>query len=166
MRVRAVVLVLASLVLAGCGGGGDTGHEGHSDGKMTETGANPTGFGRAGKPGDAARTVEVRMLDSLKFEPDTIEVKAGETVRFRVVNQGQLLHDFLLGDEATHAAHEKEMREMGSGHHMEDRPNGVEVAAGEQKELTWTFAGPGTVRYECHQPGHVVGGMVGTIKVT
>ena len=167
MRVRALVLVLASLVLAACGGGGGDapGHEGHTDETKTETGAGRRSFGSPGQARAATRTVEVRMLDSLKFDPPSIQVKAGETVKFKLVNQGQLVHEFFLGDEATQVEHEKERQQAGAGHHMHEA-NGVDLQGGKQAELTWTFAGPGTLSYVCHEPGHKAGGMVGTIRVT
>ena len=41
------------------------------------------------------------------FKPRVIEVKAGETVRFVLKNEGKLLHEFNLGDAAMHAEHQK-----------------------------------------------------------
>lgn len=48
------------------------------------------------------------MSDNV-FALETIELKAGETVRFVLHNDGALLHEFNLGYSATHAAHEQEM---------------------------------------------------------
>jgi uncharacterized cupredoxin-like copper-binding protein len=31
------------------------------------------------------------------FEPEAVEVQAGETVRFALTNEGELLHQFTLG---------------------------------------------------------------------
>jgi uncharacterized cupredoxin-like copper-binding protein len=42
-------------------------------------------------------------MNDMSFTPKAIEVKAGETVRFVLVNKGQLLHEFNLGDAAMHA---------------------------------------------------------------
>ena len=64
-----------------------------------------------GQPGDGQavdRTIEVRMGD-IFFEPKAMEIKAGETVRFVLKNDGALLHEFNLGKAASHAAHQKEM---------------------------------------------------------
>ena len=46
------------------------------------------------------------------FEPKAMEIKAGETVRFVLLNEGALLHEFNLGKAASHAAHQKEMAAM------------------------------------------------------
>ncbi|TDV43265.1 putative cupredoxin-like copper-binding protein [Pseudomonas graminis] len=67
-----------------------------------------------GHPADAAhatRTVEVALGD-IYFEPKSLDVKKGETVRFVLVNKGRLLHEFNLGDAAMHAAHQQEMLKM------------------------------------------------------
>lgn len=67
-----------------------------------------------GQPGDGQavdRTIEVRMGD-IFFEPKAMEIKAGETVRFVLKNDGALLHEFNLGKAASHAAHQKEMAAM------------------------------------------------------
>ena len=76
--------------------------------------ASPGSHADIGQPAAAAsatRTVNIEMTD-LAFSPKTLEVKAGETVRFVLVNKGQLLHEFNLGDAAMHAEHQKEMLKM------------------------------------------------------
>jgi uncharacterized cupredoxin-like copper-binding protein len=54
------------------------------------------------------RTIEVAMSDELRFEPAEFTVRAGETVQFEVTNNGAILHDFFLGDQAEQAEHEEE----------------------------------------------------------
>ena len=76
--------------------------------------ASPAGhsdFGQPAPAASAARTVEIDMTD-MAFTPKSLDVKAGETVRFVLVNKGQLLHEFNLGDATMHAAHQKEMLQM------------------------------------------------------
>ncbi|MGE6473443.1 cupredoxin domain-containing protein [Serratia proteamaculans] len=68
-------------------------------------------FGQAATAGSAARTVEVVMGD-MSFQPEALQIKAGETVRFVLINKGQLLHEFNLGDAAMHAEHQQEMLKM------------------------------------------------------
>jgi uncharacterized cupredoxin-like copper-binding protein len=119
-----------------------------------------------GEPADSAtsdRVVEILTTDDLVFVPAELTVRAGETVTFRIVNQGATIHDFTLGDEAMQEEHEEAMGDMGGMAH--DQANAVTVAAGESKELTWTFTQPGTVLIGCHQPGHYDGGMKGKISV-
>lgn len=152
-RRRSLALaVLSALVLVACGGDGDSG---------TIEG------GDAAKTPAADRVIEVRMLPERRFEPATIAVKAGETITFKVVNQADVFHEFMLGDEEMHAARDKMMMDMGSEPmRMDDEANSVTLAGGETKELTWTFDKAGTVLYGCHQPGHYDAGMKGTVTVS
>ncbi|MCW8277159.1 cupredoxin domain-containing protein [Pseudomonas sp. PCH199] len=68
-------------------------------------------FGQPAPAAKASRSVEVVMGD-MTFTPKAIEIKAGETVRFVLVNKGQLLHEFNIGDAAMHAKHQQEMLQM------------------------------------------------------
>jgi len=149
--------LVLSLAVSACGG---TGAE--STTTMTD-GESEYSFGSPGDPADADRTVEISATDSLAFEPAELMVAAGETVTFRIVNQGSLVHDFTLGDQATQDEHEAEMAEMDGM--ANDQPNGVTIPAGETMELTWTFTEGGTVLIGCHQPGHYAAGMKGQITV-
>ncbi len=113
------------------------------------------------------RTVEITALDSLRFDPSQVTVKAGEPIRFAVTNSGSDPHEFILGDEATQMAHEEEMDSDDSmGHGMDMDMPALTLAPGETKEATVTFDKPGTILYGCHESGHYDGGMVGTITVT
>ena len=144
-----------------------------------------------GQPGDGQavdRTIEVRMGD-IFFKPKAMEIKAGETVRFVLKNDGALLHEFNLGKAASHAAHQKEMAAMflkGSlspsgahdmsnmGHAMggmkmvgmeHDDPNSVLVEPGAREELIWTFSAATELEFACNIPGHYQSGMVGKVTV-
>ncbi len=144
-------------------------------------------FGQPAAAASATRTIEVQMTD-MAFTPTSLEVKAGETVRFVLVNKGQLLHEFNLGDAAMHTGHQKEMLEMqqggmmtptGMNHDMDhaamghgasaemkhDDPNSVLVEPGKTAELTWTFSQADNLEFACNVPGHYQAGMVGTVKV-
>ncbi|MDG9884516.1 cupredoxin family protein [Pseudomonas sp. GD04058] len=133
-------------------------------------------FGQPAPAAKATRTVEVTLGD-MYFEPRTLEVKAGETVRFVVINKGQVAHEFNLGDTAMHTAHQKEMlamaqmdhSKMGHGdmnHGMQhDDPNTVLVQPGQRGELTWTFSNSAPIEFACNVPGHYQAGMVGTLNI-
>ena len=130
-------------------------------------GDNTASIGQAGEKAKAARVVEIRQVDSLLFEPASIEVKANETVTLRIVNGGSIIHEFFLGDAKAQDSHNEEMEDMGSmPMDMADTPNSVTVDPGATEELTWTFPDKGTVQFGCHQPGHYGGGMKGTVTVT
>jgi len=126
-------------------------------------------FGHPALATAATRTVEVTLGD-MYFEPKALEVKAGETVRFVLHNQGQVEHEFSLGDAAMHARHQKEMIEHAAmGHSMagmqHEDPNTVMVAPGQRAELTWAFAKATGLEFACNVPGHYQAGMVGQLKV-
>jgi uncharacterized cupredoxin-like copper-binding protein len=143
-------------------------------------------FGHPAPAAQATRTVQVTFGD-MYFEPKSLEVKAGETVRFVLTNKGQLPHEFNLGDAAMHAKHQKEMLAMqqagmdhaamghatmeqgsmaGGDHGMShDDPNTVLVPPGKTGELTWTFTAASGIEFACNVPGHYQAGMVGTLKI-
>ena len=123
-----------------------------------------TGGASPAAPSPAAQTrIEVNLTDALTIEPATITAPARTPVTFVVTNSGSTEHEFYLGDEEAQAEHEREMAEMGGMTH--DEPEGVSVAAGETKELTYTFDAPGTTLAGCHLPGHYAGGMKAEITV-
>lgn len=131
-------------------------------------------FGHPAKAAKASRTVKVAMAD-MTFSPNTLEVKAGETVRFELVNNGQLVHEFTLGDAALQATHQKEMLEMAAMGHdknahasmagMHHDGNSLSLKPGESGELTWTFTRATALEFACNEPGHYQAGMVGQLKV-
>jgi len=144
-------------------------------------------FGQPATTAEATRSVEVVMGD-MSFTPTAIEIKAGETVRFVLVNKGQLLHEFNLGDAAMHAKHQQEMLQMqqsgmltptgmkemdhGSmagmdhGSMKHNDPNSVLVEPGKTAELTWTFSKATSLEFACNIPGHYQAGMVGKLTVS
>ncbi len=119
------------------------------------------------EPGNSAaaqpRTIAVSMNDDLRFEPASFSVRAGETVRFVVSNEGQSVHEFLIGDEEDQARFEGEMGEMDGIEH--DGEAGVSVEPGTEEEFEYVFEAAGELLAGCHEPGHYAGGMVATIGV-
>lgn len=119
--------------------------------------------------GDQVRTIEVEMVDNA-FDPETLEVSRGETVRFVFTNTGEVAHDAFVGDVAAQAGHEDEMRaadgdEHGGGH-GDDTEDALTVEPGDTGELTHTFDDTGTLEIGCHQEGHYDAGMTITVEVT
>lgn len=153
----AVAAIAVGLLVAGCGGG-----------KTSST----TTSGSLGSPADAAkatRTVMIQATDALRFQPDQVQVKVGETITFAVTDTGKMPHDFVIGGDSAQSQHEKEMRDMSSGGSMtamHDDANAIHLAPGETKQLTWTFDKAGTTLYGCHEAGHYAAGMKGTITVS
>ncbi len=123
--------------------------------------SSPDGGGAGGEP----RTIAVSMTDELRFDPDEISVQAGETVSFEVTNDGELVHEFFIGDEAAQAEFEEEMAAGGGMEHESDA--GVSVDPGGTETFEYTFGEAGEALLAgCHEPGHYDGGMVATITVT
>ena len=122
-------------------------------------------WGEPAEAGAADRVIEIRMLDELRFDPETVEVTVGETVTLQVTNAGQITHDFTLGDEEAQAEHEAEMAEGGMSDMGHEEPNELSLEPGETGELTWRFTAPASILYGCHVPGHYDAGMVGTLTI-
>jgi uncharacterized cupredoxin-like copper-binding protein len=157
-RLGALLLMIAaSLIVAACGSPSD------ESATTVDDGESDLGFGSPAEPADADRVVDVAATDELVFEPAQFDVAVGETITFRIVNQGNLVHDFTLGDQRAQDEHETEMAEMGDMVH--EAPNVVSIPAGETVELTWAFTEAGTVLIGCHEPGHYAAGMKGGITV-
>lgn len=142
------------------------------------------GSGLPGKASEASRTINVEMHDNY-YEPETIDVQPGETVRFVVENKGNLVHEFNIGTPAMHEAHQKEMQmmvdhgviqggrmnhdmmnmDMGNGHSMKhDDPNTILLEPGQSREMVWTFADKANIEFACNVPGHYQAGMYGEVS--
>ena len=63
-------------------------------------------FGHPGKAAQVNRTIKITALD-IRFDKIRLHVRAGETVRFIVTNNGQLNHEFIIGDAREQAEHEQ-----------------------------------------------------------
>ena len=139
----------------------------HGDAKHA---AKPAEVVKEQKPwgiaGDAkgARTIEIRMTDDMRFRPDRIEVREGETIRFVVRNAGKVLHEMVIGTREELEQHAALMRKFPGMEH--DEPYMSHVSAGKRGTIVWNFNRPGTFQFACLIPGHFEAGMVGTIVVT
>ena len=127
-------------------------------------------FGRPADATEADRTIEIHTDNELAFDPDEVTVTAGETITFTITNDGDLPHDFVIGDEAAQEEHGEEMAEMDDEMTEEGEEHGdanaVSVPPGETVDLTWTFDGETDgLLYGCHEPGHYDAGMLGEIRV-
>jgi uncharacterized cupredoxin-like copper-binding protein len=121
-------------------------------------------WGIAGEAKAARRTVDVGMADSMRFTPDRIDVRLGETVRFRVKNTGRVMHEFVIGTKAENVKHAELMVKFPNMEH--DEPYMAHVSPGKTGEIVWTFNRAGSFEFACLIAGHYAAGMVGTINVT
>ena len=93
----------------------------------------------------------------MRFTPDRIEVRSGETIRFVLQNQGQLRHELVLGEPEALRRHAAMMQMMPDMQHS--GPNMASLAPGESGQLIWKFTRTGTVTFACLQSGHLEAGM-------
>lgn len=120
-------------------------------------------WGIAGDAKAVNRTIEVHMLDAMRFKPERIDVRLGETVRFVHYNTGKVMHEFVIGTKAENARHAELMLKFPNMEH--DEPYMAHVAPGKTGEIIWTFNRAGTFEFACLIAGHYQAGMVGTIHV-
>ncbi len=147
---------------------------------FADVGHGKTEAGEPGKAADVTKTIEVVMYDNY-YEPESISVKEGETVRFIAKNMGEAVHEFNIGTAQMHAKHAPMMQMMvdhgvleadkinhdvakqmqaSMGHGMHDEPNSVLLEPGQSGEIVWTFPDGGEIEIACNVPGHYDGGMV------
>ncbi|WP_326542956.1 cupredoxin domain-containing protein [Pseudorhodoferax sp.] len=120
-------------------------------------------WGIAGDAKAAKRTIEVGMTDSMRFNPDRIQVKLGETVRFVVRNSGKVMHEFVIGTKKELDEHAAMMAKFPDMEH--DEPYMAHVEPGKAGEIVWTFNRAGDFDFACLIAGHYQAGMVGRIQV-
>jgi Cu+-exporting ATPase len=112
------------------------------------------------------RTVPIHVDSQFRFSPDAIDVTQGETVAFVVTNDTAIPHEFVIGDEAVQAEHDREMADgTESMTDMGAKPFAVDVPAFSTVTLVYTFDDAGDLIMGCHVPGHYAAGMRGTISV-
>jgi len=106
------------------------------------------GCGSAGTEAAASGpAITITAADTMKFQPDRIEVKAGQPVTIVFKNSGIIAHDFITTGADTNVKL-------------------VNVGMGKQQSATFEANKPGTYQFVCNQPGHKEAGMVGTIVVS
>ena len=108
----------------------------------------------------AAQRVTIEIGYS-SFAPQHLAVPVGVPVTFVLVNADPIDHEWIVGDDAVHAAHRTGTERVHAA-----RPTEVSVPALTTVETTVTFDAPGLYAYICHLPGHEAYGMVGLLTVT
>jgi uncharacterized cupredoxin-like copper-binding protein len=120
-------------------------------------------WGIAGDARKAVRTVEVKMTDDMRFTPNVIQVKQGETIRLVHFNKGKVMHEFVIGTKKELEEHAVLMKKFPNMEH--DEPYMAHVGPGKTGEIVWTFNRVGEFDFACLLPGHYDAGMVGRIRV-
>jgi uncharacterized cupredoxin-like copper-binding protein len=168
--VVSVVLYTFFISLVFAGGDNDHHHGGHhktkldSDKMMKEDhghgeGGHKGAVGKPATPEEATRTIPVVLNDQMKiiFKEPLTEIKSGSIIKFTVANEGDIRHEFSIGNQEEQKEHAEMMRKMPSMVHTDG--NTIMVDSGKTKILTWHFEGEDTVVFSCNIPGHYEAGM-------
>ena len=107
--------LLAAVLLAMTFGAAAHGDEEHAK-KAGPVHKEQTAWGIAGNASAVTRTVELTMTDDMRFTPDSIAVRQGETIRIVLKNRGQLLRwspppSFVEGFARSYRGHGGELPE-------------------------------------------------------
>lgn len=158
--LRTLVVCMAMIAVPAVHAHGD---EKHAKNPARAISKEQTAFGREGDPKKASRTVSVEMSDKMRFTPAELTVKRGETIRFRVRNSGQQMHEMVLGTMDELKQHAEMMKKHPGMEH--DEPYMAHVAPGKTETMTWQFTKAGEFHYGCLVPGHFEAGMHGKVIV-
>lgn len=156
-------LLLATLLLAGATTQSIAHGDGPKTGKAAAVAKEQKEWGIAGDAKSVTRTVTLTMDDKMRFTPDKLEFKQGETVRFVIRNKGKLLHELVIGTKKELDDHAALMLKFPTMQH--DEPYMAHVAAGKRGDIIWTFNRAGEFDFACLIAGHYQAGMVGKISV-
>jgi uncharacterized cupredoxin-like copper-binding protein len=120
-------------------------------------------WGTAGNARAATRTIAIRMQDTMRFTPERLEVKLGETVRLVIRNHGNMLHELVIGTGKELEDHAALMLKFPGMEH--DEPYMAHVSPGKTGQIVWHFNRTGTFEFACLIAGHYQAGMKGAIHV-
>jgi uncharacterized cupredoxin-like copper-binding protein len=137
----------------------------HNASHMAKTQSAPEqkDWGIAGEAKSVTRTMTVSMLDTMRFSPDVLDVKVGETIKLVVKNKGKVMHELVIGTKPELDAHAALMVKFPDMAH--DEPYMAHVGPQKTSQLIWTFNRAGEFDFACLINGHYQSGMVGKIRV-
>lgn len=165
-RFSLILPLLAALAVPGLAAASGSGDHTHMEQGTPVAGKGNGHAAALGKPAStkaATKTLNIEMGDSMRFSPEQIEIKQGESVRFVVHNAGRIKHEMVLDTFEALKNHAALMAKNPGMEH--DDPNAVSVAPGKTGEFAWTFTKAGNFDFACLLPGHFEAGMKGRILV-
>ena len=142
-------------------------------------------IGFKGKESDINRVIKVKMYDNY-YEPNSFQIKAGETIKFEVENVGELVHEFNIANKMMHMKHQPEMERMveneilladsidrekmkkmakmdkAMGH---SHSNSVLLAPKETEDIILKFDNAVNIEIACNVPGHYQVGMIAKVDI-
>ena len=142
-------------------------------------------IGHKGKSEDVNRVIKVKMYDNY-YEPNSFNIKKGETIKFEVENVGELVHEFNIANAMMHKKHQPEMlrmveneilladsidkekmkkmakidKSMGHSH-----SNSVLLVPSEKGSIIWKFDNAVNIEIACNVPGHYDVGMIAKVNL-
>ena len=140
-------------------------------------------IGEKGDPNNIDRIINIKMYDNY-YEPNSIKVKRGETIKFIVQNFGEMVHEYNIATKEMHIKHQpemqkmvdhgillvdkidmKKMKKMSKKDHSlsHSHSNSVIVEPKKTGEIIWKFSKDINLEMACNIPGHYETGMIGKI---
>ena len=140
-------------------------------------------IGEEGDPNKIDRVVNIKMYDNY-YEPNLVKIKKGETIKFIIVNLGEMVHEYNIGTKEMHIKHQPEMQKLidheiilvdkidkikmkkmskmdhSLGH---SHANSIMLEPKASGELIWKFSKDINLEMACNIPGHYESGMVGNL---
>ena len=142
-------------------------------------------IGSLGKVEEVNRTIKVVMYDNY-YEPSNFSIKSGETIKFEVINAGELVHEFNIANAMMHKKHQPEMEKMveneilladsinkdkmkkmakvdkAMGH---SHSSSVLLEPKEKGNIVWKFENAMNIEIACNVPGHYQVGMIAKVDI-
>ena len=142
-------------------------------------------IGSKGKENEVSRVIKVLMYDNY-YEPNSFQIKKGETIKFIVENVGMLVHEFNIANKMMHIKHQPEMIKMveneillansidkekmkkmakmdkAMGH---SHSNSVLLEPKQKGVIIWKFDNAVNIEIACNVPGHYQVGMIAKVDI-
>ena len=142
-------------------------------------------IGSKGNENEVSRVIKVIMYDNY-YEPNSFQVKAGETIKFEVTNAGELVHEFNIANKMMHMKHQPEMQKMVENEILlsdsidkdkmkkmakidksmaHSHSNSVLLEPKQKGEIIWKFDNAANIEIACNVPGHYQAGMIALVNI-
>ena len=142
-------------------------------------------IGFEGKESDINRVIRVKMYDNY-YEPNSFQIKAGETIKFEVENLGELVHEFNIANKMMHIKHQPEMEKMVENEILladsidkekmkkmakmdkamaHSHSNSVLLEPKQKGNIIWKFDNAVNIEIACNVPGHYQVGMIAKVDI-
>ncbi len=94
----------------------------------------------------ATQQLTLKAMDTMRFDPATLNARAGQPIQVMLENTGQIVHDFHITEGAS-------------------QPVTAKAQPGQTASATFNVAIAGTYTFVCSEPGHEQARMRGTLNV-